>query len=98
MPLYYKWPAHIGNALLLLCGLIIAAKNSALGGGIVVALAGLNLYLVWKLDVFSRAEVWMALEIERAKMQEELLALKEKIAEHEKALSSSQGLPAPDTH
>ena len=58
MPLYYKWPAYVGNALLLICGLIIAAKNSLLGGGVVIALAALNLYLVWKLDVFSREEVW----------------------------------------
>jgi hypothetical protein len=57
MPLYYKWPAYIGNALLLICGLIIASVNSLLGGAAVCGLAALNLYLVWKLDVFSREEV-----------------------------------------
>ncbi len=85
MPLYDKWPAYIGNALLLLAGLIIATKNSILGGGAVTGLAALNIYLVWKLDVFSQEEVWLALEIEKAKMREELLALQGKIAEHEKA-------------
>ncbi len=85
MPLYYKWPAYIGNALLLLAGLIIATKNSILGGGAVTGLAALNIYLVRKLDVFSQEEVWLALEIEKARMREELLALQTRIAEHEKA-------------
>ena len=46
MPGYYKWPAYIGNALLLISGLIICAENSLWGGAAVVALAALNLYLV----------------------------------------------------
>ncbi len=83
MPSYYKWPAYIGNVLLLLAGMIIASKNSIWGGGGVAALAALNLYLVRKLDVFSREEVWLALEIRKAKMREELLALQSRIAEHE---------------
>jgi hypothetical protein len=95
MPSYYKWPAYIGNALLLLAGLIIASKNSLLGGGGVAALAGLNLYLVWKLDVFSHEEVWLALEIEKARMREELLALQTKIAEHEKTAPQSSQLKPP---
>ena len=99
MPPYYKWPAYVGNALLLVCGLIIAAKTSSWGGGVVVALAALNLYLVWKLDVFSREEVWLALEIKKAKMREELLALESQIADHEKAAPPQLSRPsAPDAH
>ena len=94
MPPYYKWPAYVGNVLLLLAGLIIAAKNSFWGGGGVVGLAALNLYLVWKLDVFSQEEVWLALEIKKVKMREELLALQNRIAEHEKATPPAQ-LPRP---
>jgi hypothetical protein len=78
MPLYYKWPAYIGNALLLICGVIIVFANSVWGGSAVIALALLNLYLIWKLDMFSREEVWLALEIKKAKMREELLALEHK--------------------
>ena len=89
MPLYYKWPAYIGNALLLICGLIIVFANSIWGGAAVIALALLNLYLVWKLDVFSREEVWLALEIKKAKMREELLALEHEGTEHEKAAASA---------
>lgn len=100
MPPYYKWPAYIGNVLLLLAGLIIAAKNSTWGGAGVSGLAALNLYLVWKLDIFSQEEVWLALEIRKAKMREELLALQNQIADHEKAGPPPQ-LPrphAPDEH
>lgn len=95
MPLYYKWPAYVGNALLLIAGLIIAAENSLWGGGAVVGLAALNLYLVWKLDVFSREEVWLALEIRKEKMREELLALRDRVVEHENAARVPQ-LPRSD--
>ena len=83
MPGYYKWPAYVGNALLALCGLIIVLANSFWGGAAVIALAGLNLYLVRKLDIFSEEEVWLALEIKKAKMREELLDLQRKLAEEE---------------
>ncbi len=85
MPGYYKWPAYVGNALLFLSGLIIASKNSLLGGAFVVGLSLLNLYLVWKLDMFSREEAWLALEIKKAKMREELLELQRKLAEEDNA-------------
>ncbi len=81
MPVYYKWPAYIGNVLLALCGLIIVFANSVPGGAAVIALAGLNLFLVRKLDIFSQEEVWLALEIKKVKMREELRALQEKEAE-----------------
>ncbi len=83
MPGYYKWPAYVGNALLLLAGLIIATKDSFWGGAFVTGLAALNLYLVWKLDVFSREEVWLAHEVKKAKMREELLEMQRKLAEEE---------------
>jgi hypothetical protein len=98
MPGYYKWPAYVGNALLLLAGLIIATKDSFWGGAFVTGLAGLNLYLVWKLDVFSREEVWLAHEVKKAKMREELLDLQHKLAaESTDALAPPQQLPPPPT-
>ncbi len=84
MPAYYKWPAYIGNALLLLSGLIILVKDSPWGGAFVIGLAILNLYLIWKLDNFSREEVWLALEIKKTKMREELLEMQRKLAEEAK--------------
>ena len=96
MPPYYKWPSYVGNVLLLLAGLIIAAKNSSLAGSCVVALAALNLYLTWKLDVFSREEVWLASEIKKAKMRDELLAVQKQVAEHEEAAAQRPSRQAPD--
>ncbi len=83
MPWYYKWPAYVGNALLFLCGIIIVFANSVIAGAAVSALAGLNLFLVYKLDMFSHEEVWLALEVKKAKMREELLDLQHKLAEEE---------------
>lgn len=94
MPGYYKWPAYIGNALLALCGLIIVFASSFWGGVAVIALAALNLYLVWKLDSFSREEAWLALEIKKAKMREELLELEHKLAEEEGSTPPPQ-IPGP---
>ena len=96
MPLYYKWPAYIGNALLLICGLIILFKNSPLGGGLVMGLAALNLYLVWKLDVFSREEVWLEAELRKAKMREELQAMQERAERHAREALGQTQLPGPD--
>ncbi len=90
MPAYYKWPAYVGNALLLLAGLIILAKDSPWGGAFVIGLSVLNLYLIWKLDNFSREEVWLALEIKKAKMREELIELERKLAEEKGAAPPPQ--------
>jgi hypothetical protein len=96
MPGYYKWPAYVGNALLALCGLIILATNSTLAGAAVVALAALNMFLVRKLDIFSQEEVWLALEIKKAKMREELLELERKLAEESGEMPPPQ-IPGPQS-
>jgi hypothetical protein len=72
MPLYYKIPAYIGNALLLGIGLILMFQDMVPAGVALAALAGLNLYLVRKLDVFSREEVWLATELVKERLREEL--------------------------
>ena len=95
MPLYYKWPAYVGNVLLLLSGLIIASKNSLWGGAAVGGLAALNLYLVWKLDVFSREEVWLEGEVRKAKMREELQAMQARAAGREKGEQKPAQIPGP---
>jgi hypothetical protein len=96
MPLYYKWPAYVGNAFLLICGLIILFNTSPLGGALVIGLAALNLYLVWKLDVFSREEVWLQAELRKAKMREELEAMQERAERHAREALGQAQLPGPD--
>ena len=72
MPLYYKIPAYIGNSLLFGAGLILLFQDMPIMGLGLAALAGLNLYLVWKLDIFSREEVWLAAELVKERLREEL--------------------------
>ena len=72
MPLYYKIPAYVGNTLLLGAGLILLFQEMPVMGVGLCALAGLNLYLVRKLDVFSREEVWLAAELVKERLRDEL--------------------------
>jgi hypothetical protein len=72
MPLYYKIPAYVGNALLLAVGLTIIFEDMVGIGIALAALSSLNLYLVRKLDVFSREEVWLATELVKERLREEL--------------------------
>jgi hypothetical protein len=83
MPLQYKLPGYIGNAILLLLAVIILFGQSAGIGFALGGLALLNLYLVYKLDRFSREEVWLAHELEMAKMKEQLLLAQKRIGELE---------------
>jgi hypothetical protein len=93
MPLRYKVPAYVGNALLLLLGFVMVASGNAdnlLTGAVLGALAALNLFLVYKLDRFSREEVWLAHELEMTKMREELLATRKRLGELEAGSSAPQ--------
>lgn len=80
MPLKYKLPAYVGNSLLLLLGAAAVANGWLLFGGGMMALAGLNLFLVRKLDLFSREEEWLAGELRKAQMREELAAIEQRLA------------------
>ena len=93
MPLRYKVPAYVGNALLLLLGFVMIASGNLgnlLTGTILGVLAALNLFLVYKLDRFSREEVWLAHELEVTKMREELLAAQKRLRELEAGSSAPQ--------
>jgi hypothetical protein len=85
MPLRYKIPAYAGNALLLLLAMVIVASGNLMIGVALGALAVLDLYLVYKLDQFSREEVWLQHELEVAKLREELLIAQKRIKELEGA-------------
>jgi len=57
MPLQYKLPGHIGNAGLLLLGMLVLLSQSVVTRVLLGGLAALNLFLIYKLDRFSREEV-----------------------------------------
>jgi len=83
MPLQYKVPGYIGNALLLLLAVVVLFSQSVGTGVLLGGLAALNLFLVYKLDRFSSEEVWLAHQLEMAKMREELLVAQKRIEELE---------------
>jgi len=89
MPLRFKVPGYIGNALLLLLSAHMATKFAVIGL-VLAALAALNLFLIFKLDQFSRPEALLAHELEMAKMREQLLASQKRIAELELAATPKQ--------
>src|ERR1700730_4292875 len=70
MPLRYKVPGYLGNALLLSLGLIIVGRGDIALGVMLAALSALNLFLVYKLDWSSREEGLLAHELEITKMRE----------------------------
>ena len=79
MPLYFKLPAYVGNSLLLGAGIILIFQRMSGMGFALAALACLNLYLVRKLDVFSREEVWLASELVKERLREELANVRKKL-------------------
>ena len=85
MPLQFKLPGYIGNALLLLLGVIILTTDNAVVGVLLGALAALNLFLIYKLDQFSRPEAWLEHQLEMNKLREELLASQKRLAVLESA-------------
>jgi hypothetical protein len=88
MPLQFKAPGYLGNALLLLLSLVIVFSDSVVIGVLLGALALLNLYLVYKLDRFSSDSGWLAHELEVARTREQLLEAQKRIAELEAGAAS----------
>ena len=80
MPLYFKIPAYVGNSLLVGAGLILIFQQMFGMGFALAEIACLNLYLVRKLDVFSREEVWLASELVKERLREELEKVRKKLA------------------
>lgn len=96
MPLQYKWPGYVGNALLLGLSVIILASDNVMIGLLLGALAVLNLFLVYKLDQFSRQEVWLAHELEMTRTREQLLVAQKRVAELEANAEAADGRPKQD--
>jgi len=83
LPLKYRIPGYAGNALLLLISFAVIFSDTPVVGVLLTALAILNLYLVFKLDQFSRPEGMLAHELEMTKLREDLLAAKKRVSDLE---------------
>lgn len=97
VPIKYKYPAYLGNSFLLLFGLLGLEHGYGLFGIILIGLAVLNLFLVYKLDTFSREEVWLRHQLELTKMREELLTAQRHIEDLEVTLATRGAGPDPNT-
>ena len=81
MPLQYKLPGYIGNCLLLIISVVMMFDKNVVAGLLMGALSLLNLFLIFKLDTFSRDEGILAHELQMAKMREELAVAQKRIRE-----------------
>ncbi len=101
MPLRYKLPAFLGNSLVLFLSVVMIFQGNVILGLLLGGLSALDLFLVYKLDQFSREEVWLTHQLEVAKLREELLAAQKHIAELQGTVplpsaSSVPSIPRPD--
>ena len=94
MPLQYKIPGYVGNALLLFLSVVILAKESVPTGLFLGLLSMLNLYIVYKLDLFSRYEGQLAHELQMTKMREELALAQNRLRELEGKAAGSPSAPS----
>jgi hypothetical protein len=95
MPLQYKLPGYLGNALLLILSVVIVFGESLATGLFLGMLSLLNLYLVYKLDTFSRPEGILAHELEVTKMREELALAHKRLGELENPASGAPPAAKP---
>jgi hypothetical protein len=72
MPLIYRIFGYGGNAVLLLIGLAGLFSEGAWLGVFMVALAGLNLYLIRKIDLYSREEAWLEGELHKRELRRQI--------------------------
>jgi len=94
MPLQYKIPGYVGNALLLLLSVIILAAANVPTGLFLGLLSVLNLYLVYKLDRYSGSEGQLAHELQMIKMREELALAQNRLLELEGKAGGSPSAPS----
>ena len=94
MPLKYKVPGYAGNALLLMLSIIMLTMDGVVIGMLLGALALLNLYLIYKLDVFSRPETTLARELEMTKMREALIVEQNRVKQLEAGAPTMPAGPA----
>ena len=73
MPWIYKVPGYTGNFLMLIISAAMFFDSHMVLGVMIAALSCLNLYLIYKLDLFSRPEAWLTHQLEITKLREALL-------------------------
>ncbi len=94
MPLIYRLLGYGGNGVLLLFGIIGVLSADGFWPGVFMGgLGGLNLYLIRKIDLYSREEVWLEAEVRKRELRHRIEALDE-----EEAASQAAGEPKRIPH
>jgi len=94
MPLIYRVLGFGGNGLFLLIGLLALISGEAYVAGIfMVALAGLNLFLIRKIDLYSREEEWLEAEVHKRELRRQIAEMDAAEAAEKAGEASAQGLP-----
>lgn len=76
MPLIFRILGYGGNGILFALGLIAATANDAFWPGLfMVALGGLNLYIIRKIDIYSREESWLETELHKRELRYQIAEL-----------------------
>jgi len=76
MPFIFRVLGYGGNGLLCFLGLVaLFASGSVLPGLFMAGLGGLNLYIIRKIDLYSREEVWLQAELNKHEMRRRIAAL-----------------------
>lgn len=88
MPFIYRILGYGGNGLLLLFGIAGIFSEGAWLGVFMVALAGLNVYLIRKIDLYSREEAWLETELHKRE-------LRRQIAEFDRRAAAGGGASVP---
>jgi hypothetical protein len=88
MPLIYRILGYGGNAVLFAFGLIALIAGAVWPALFLVVVGGLNLYLIRKIDLYSREEVWLQAEVRKRE-------LRRQIEEMDKEEAARAGLSEP---
>ncbi|MGH6923970.1 MAG: hypothetical protein ACRED5_09545 [Propylenella sp.] len=81
MPFVFRVLGYGGNGLLCLFGLIaLLASDAPLFSLFMIGLGGVNLYIIRKIDIYSREEVWLQAELNKREMRRRIDELDRKAA------------------
>jgi hypothetical protein len=73
MPFIFRILGYGGNGLLLFLGVVsLFTDTSFWAGAFMTGLGGLNLYLIRKIDLYSREEVWLEAELHKRELRRQI--------------------------
>jgi hypothetical protein len=73
MPLIFKLLGYGGNGVLFLFGLLALTEAKSFWPGVFMAvLGGVNLYVIRKIDLYSREEAWLESELHKRELRQKI--------------------------